>query len=360
MTNDDLDLDLDLTPEAPSNLVGPRSIIDVRGLGPEVLRLSRLRLHHYEIANQLNGIYPELGLSHDAVTRWIKHFDTLTPAEKSKIESTSVYDLMQRTQDISVRVEAALHRVVDKQVKLSARKLTRKLLQFVAKTTEDLEQMKRDEQVRKGMLDVLDRVRPGARAQIERELLDGDYLGTPAPVVRAKDATIDASTGEVVPTQAPGPKSAIDRLGLGKDILRMVRSGRTQQEVADALDLSREQVNRWLSKYQKMSPSEQLMVEERSIYNVVDRLEENFQGLIDDLDDTQGEDALELNILTEMLENLKFVQATVSRIERIRSDERFGEIFLKVLNDFPQGERAAAITALNSYRRDQANVRISG
>ena len=350
-----------LEPRNP-NRVGPRHVIDVMGLGPEVLRLKRLRLHTYEIANQLNQVHEGLNISHDAVNNWITHYEALPPEEQAKIESTTIYNLAQRVQDLAVDVSTITNRPsTDDQAKLKGHKVTRKILQLVAKVTEDLENMKRDEQVRSGMMDIMDRIHPGARRTIEQRLLEGDYTGAPDPLDAKKlqGPTIDAESGQVVPTQPSGPTSTIDAMGLGPDILRSIRAGRTQQETADLLGLTREQVNRWLARYKKMSPDEQIMLEERSIFNVVDRLEENFQGLFRVLQ-SATEDTFILDIYNEMLENLKFAQGTVGRLQRMRADERFEKIFLGVLLDLPQGDRATAINALNGYRRDQASVRVSG
>lgn len=147
-----------------------------------------------------------------------------------------------------------------------------------------------------------------------------------------------------------GPFSEIDRIGIGSEIIRLRKEGLTQEEIAKQFNLSRDQIQGWLEKYQKLPPEKKQAVKQRSIFEMSDRLQETFERLEKILIEVQGENRdLEIKVLDKILKAVAQAGVLVEKIELYKANQRFKETVLDLLDQEAPGIRAKALKRLSEY-----------
>lgn len=159
-----------------------------------------------------------------------------------------------------------------------------------------------------------------------------------------------------------GAKSVIDKLGLGPEVVRLRKAGLTQEEIAIQLSLSRTQVSDWLSKYNNMGVEQRGSVHKRSVFELADRVQDVFEDLYVILEDIRGNTEggnreLEVKVLDKVLKAIDMAGNLVEKIEIYKSNERFKEVVLDLLDQEAPGIKAKALRKLSEYKEGISALR---
>lgn len=146
--------------------------------------------------------------------------------------------------------------------------------------------------------------------------------------------------------------SLIDKLGIGGEVLRLRKAGCTQQEIAKQLNLNPNTVNQWLSRHQALPEESRQAVADRNIFQIAERLQENFAELYRSLEDARNSGDLDsrVKVLAEIRQYLRFAGDLVEKLETMKQNEKFKQAFLEWLDEQAPGAQVAIIRKLQQNR----------
>jgi len=154
------------TLEVPERVV--QTEIDKLGLGGEVIRLKGSGLTNEEIALKLQ-------FSEDQVARYIREYRVMKPEEKRKVHQRSVFHVADELQSHYTELLALFKDAVANEnpdLKLNTLKELRMYMKLSADLVEKLQKMKDDEAYKMAVLDILDRMKPGEKAQALKQIAE--------------------------------------------------------------------------------------------------------------------------------------------------------------------------------------------
>jgi transcriptional regulator with XRE-family HTH domain len=153
-------------------------------------------------------------------------------------------------------------------------------------------------------------------------------------------------------SQLKAKTGIIDKLGLGPEVLRLRKSGLTLEDIEVQLGIDKNTVSKWLTKYNNLDMDQKKAVQQRSIFGLADRLEENYAELISTLQDViaTGDNDIKVKVMSEMRQHLKFAMEIMEKLEIIKQNERFKEVVLDLLDQEAPGIKAKALRKLQEHR----------
>jgi hypothetical protein len=150
-------------------LVGKvQSEIDKLGLGSEVIRLKASGLTNEEIGHKLQFTEEQVG-------RYIREYRTLPPDQKRRVHQRSVFHVADELQShyselLGLLKESAYED--NKELKLNTLKELRQYMKLSSDLVEKLQKMKDDEAYKMAVLDILDKMTPGSKAQALKQIAE--------------------------------------------------------------------------------------------------------------------------------------------------------------------------------------------
>lgn len=144
----------------------------------------------------------------------------------------------------------------------------------------------------------------------------------------------------------------IDKMGLGGEVLRLAKAGMTQQEIAKQMNLHIGLINEWLKRHQQLPEEARRSVAERNIFQVADRLQENFTEVYRLLEDARaaGDRESWAKAVAEVRQHLRFVGEIVEKLETIKNQQKMQEAFLDWLDEQSPGAKVAIIRKMQESR----------
>lgn len=145
-----------------------QSEIDKLGLGGEVIRLKAAGLTNVEIGEKLS-------FSEDQVSRYIREYRVLTPEKKRQVHQRSVFHVADELQSHYTELLALLKDAIKEdnpELKLNTLRELRHYMKLSSELVEKLQKMKDDEAYKMALLDILDKLSPGAKAQALKQISD--------------------------------------------------------------------------------------------------------------------------------------------------------------------------------------------
>lgn len=159
---DVLDTDLAQSPVA-TGVSLPKDKIERLGLGPEIIRL-RPRMTITQLAEHFN-------LSEETIRRFLRRYDQMKASEKSRLRSSSVFDVFDRLEELAAMIYrqlAILEAQPETHVKYIAE--LRQVLDLAARLTKDLYTIRKYEEFKKAVVDILMQELPHRRAEVQQRL----------------------------------------------------------------------------------------------------------------------------------------------------------------------------------------------
>jgi transcriptional regulator with XRE-family HTH domain len=157
---------------ALQGLMGPQSLIDKLGLGPEVLRLRSAGLSQDEIAQTLK-------MSRAQIQYWLANYTNLTPAGRASKRGKfgSIFEMGDRLQETFEYLMEKLEELKGTEngnAELEV-KILDKILKAIAQAgvlVEKIELSKENQRFREVVLDLLDKEAPGIKAKALKRLAE--------------------------------------------------------------------------------------------------------------------------------------------------------------------------------------------
>lgn len=152
--------------EVPERVV--QTEIDKLGLGSEVIRLKGSGLTNLEIATKLQ-------FSEDQIARYVREYRIMPVEEKRKVHQRSVFHVADELQSHYTELLALLKDAIadeNPDLKLNTLKELRQYMKLSADLVEKLQKMKDDEAYKMAVLDILDRMKPGEKAQALKQIAE--------------------------------------------------------------------------------------------------------------------------------------------------------------------------------------------
>ena len=140
--------------------------IDQLGLGPEVVKLKAQGLTNEEIGHKL-------GFSKEQVQHYIQSYRSMPLDQKKRMHQRSVFHVADELQShygelLSVLKDASANENQD--LKLNTLRELRNYMKLSADLVEKLQKMKDDEAYKNAVLDILDKMSPGAKATALKQI----------------------------------------------------------------------------------------------------------------------------------------------------------------------------------------------
>jgi len=142
--------------------------IDKLGLGSEVIRLKSSGLTNEEIATKLQ-------FSEDQVARYLREYRAMPAPEKRKVHQRSVFHVADELQSHYTELLMLLKDAIAEEnpdLKLNTLKELRQYMKLSADLVEKLQKMKDDEAYKMAVLDILDRMKPGEKANALKQIAE--------------------------------------------------------------------------------------------------------------------------------------------------------------------------------------------
>lgn len=153
-----------VTPELPAR-VPPMTEIVKAGLAPQVIRLRRMGMPAWQIAN-------EVGVSKYQVQHFLRQYNRLNPEDRTVINSRNIYDLVSqlsnKLEDLENLIAGAQGLdggVPNPELELKVHLAEMNVFKMIADLVERLEMIKKKDRFQEIVLDVLDRKAPGIKAE---------------------------------------------------------------------------------------------------------------------------------------------------------------------------------------------------
>jgi uncharacterized membrane protein YheB (UPF0754 family) len=163
---------------------------------------------------------------------------------------------------------------------------------------------------------------------------------------------------EVVLPAVGGARSDIDKMGLGQTVLRLRRAGLSYAEIAVQVGLNEHQIKDWINKYLDMPDENRQIVEERSVFNIAENLQDIFTRLHGILEEVKHENKeMELKVLDKLLRAQDQAARMIEKIETFNEQRRFREIVLDLLDKEAPGIKQKALANLGKSMDGVAALR---
>lgn len=161
-----------LIPTPPDSLDVPQRNfqreIDKLGLGSEVIKLKGSGLTNAEIATKLQ-------FSEDQIAGYIRDYRALPPDQKRKVHQRNVFHVADELQSHYSELLTVLKDAINndnQEMKLNTLKELRQYMKLSSELVEKLQKMKDDEAYKMAILDILDRMKPGEKAQALKQMAE--------------------------------------------------------------------------------------------------------------------------------------------------------------------------------------------
>lgn len=156
------------------------------------------------------------------------------------------------------------------------------------------------------------------------------------------------------PVQSTG---AIDKLGLGGEVLRLRRMGMSIDAIAKETGFNKGQVQEWINRHDNLPEQGRQAIADRSIFNVAHHLEIQFERLLALLEtlDQKGKHDLQLMGFGEVRQFLNFAATITEKLYLIQQQEKLKEAILEEIDQEAPGMKARILRRL-ADKRDYFSV----
>ena len=163
----------------------------------------------------------------------------------------------------------------------------------------------------------------------------------------ANDRSIRNVANDLTPS-----RNIIDKLGIGGDVLSMAKAGMTQRQIADQMNLDVSIINEWLKRQRALPEESRQAVAERNIFQVADRLQENFTEVYRLLEDAKqtGDREAWAKAVAEVRQHLRFAGEIIEKLEMIKQHEKMKDAFLDWLDEQAPGAKVAILRKMQENR----------
>lgn len=147
-------------------------------------------------------------------------------------------------------------------------------------------------------------------------------------------------------------QSQIDKLGIGGEVIRLRKMGKSIREIADSFNINSSVVSRFFKYYDSMKNTDKIKYEKRSVFDLADRLEELFITNEKQLHRLEGyDDKVAREYSAEMQKNLTLAMQIIEKrdaYEAMKSYmERLSSLVSDLLLDELPNKRYAILKSIN-------------
>lgn len=142
--------------------------------------------------------------------------------------------------------------------------------------------------------------------------------------------------------------SIIDKMGVGPEILRLRAASMSQAQIAERMNLDVKAVNTWLARYENMDEGQRQDVTKRSIFNVAENMQWQFERLYSMLHELRmdGNYEMELRAHAEYRQLIRQAGDLIEKLHVIKQMERLKEAILDVIEDEAPGLKVKILRKL--------------
>lgn len=150
------------------------------------------------------------------------------------------------------------------------------------------------------------------------------------------------------------PSNKINQLGLGPKILELKRRGFSLQAIAERFDIPQGQVRQWWDTFQSMTPKQKnvfaKVMNENSVFNITQQLEEAFKNLNDMARDVKENPELWVIYHGQIINTLKFAKDVTQAMNLEQKREKEVDIILEEIRKMDPKAAMAIVKKLQEYR----------